>query len=116
MSSGGCLSTTDAAFYRVTDPPDPRWIVKESPQVRFKAGDDCTIVEPWDAPINQWAKIWTQQDVRRNIDGMPVKMYECGYLCSGTGWDMVNPTQEKVRRFYTLPGAVPTAIRMFKQC
>ena len=76
----------------------------------------CAVVRPVQKPMNSWAQKASAADVRPNIDGMPVQMNSCMLACDNTGNNMLAPVPFMPTSSYTLPGGVPFAVRLFKQC
>jgi len=78
-------------------------------------GAPCVRTQPAAYPLNQWAFDKVNQR-RLNIDGFPVRDNLCAYGCSNTGNDMIVPVPFRPAFNYTLPGAVPSAVRLFRNC
>lgn len=81
-----------------------------------RPGGPCIQLQTLSAPLNPWAQGVVTADTRLNIDGRPVRGNLCLYACDNTGNTMINPVPYQPSQYYTLPGAVPSAIKFFKPC
>jgi hypothetical protein len=75
----------------------------------------CVQREARVAPLNAWAKNQVTAPMM-NIDGKIIQSHTCLYACSRDPNDMVIPVPEGTNRYYTIPGGVPSAVRLFKPC
>jgi hypothetical protein len=80
-------------------------------------GAPCLQIKSAVNPLNAAAAAFVNQPMV-NIDGQIIASANntCLFSCNNTGNNMIVPTHGKPVNNYVLPGAVPSAVRFFKQC
>lgn len=100
-------------LYNVSQPEFNPCLLRPS----IKKPSPCSCLNPQRLmPYNAWARAFGSAHKRLNVDGKLIEGDMCLYSCDNSGNNMMNPTPTVVDRPYVLPGAVPSAIKVFTNC